>query len=328
MKKYVVLFIIILFFGCKKETESIDVSFYFWKTTFSLTPKEEAFLKDLEVAKLYIRYFDVGLKNDIALPVAPIVFKEKPTAYKVVPVVYIKNEVFLKSIATDSLALNIHKYIQQINQSAGVEIDEIQFDCDWSLKSKQNYFQFIEEFKKLHPNVSATIRLHQVKYPEKTGVPNVTSGTLMYYNMGTISADESNSIYSQKVAKNYVRSLQNYKLPLNIALPIFSWGVQVRDNQIVNLIGGMRLKDLKKSHFEKISEKRYKVVKDVVYQGRYLAQNDEIKLEDVSASQLKEMMSDIKNNRSQKPNEIILYDLNENNLNAYEKEDFKNINRW
>ena len=80
MKKYVVLFIIILFFGCKKETESIDVSFYFWKTTFSLTPKEEAFLKDLEVAKLYIRYFDVGLKNDIALPVAPIVFKEKPTA--------------------------------------------------------------------------------------------------------------------------------------------------------------------------------------------------------------------------------------------------------
>ena len=328
MKKYVVLFIIILFLGCKKETESIDVSFYFWKTTFSLTPKEEAFLKDLEVAKLYIRYFDVGLKNDVALPVAPIVFKEKPTAYKVVPVVYIKNEVFLKSIATDSLALNIHKYIQQINQSAGVEIDEIQFDCDWSLKSKQNYFQFIEEFKKLHPNVSATIRLHQVKYPEKTGVPNVTSGTLMYYNMGIISADESNSIYSQKVAKNYVRSLQNYKLPLNIALPIFSWGVQVRDNQIVNLIGGMRLKDLEQSHFEKISEKRYKVVEDVVYQGRYLALNDEIKLEDVSASQLKEMMSDIKNNLSQKPNEIILYDLNENNLNAYEKENFKNINRW
>lgn len=328
MKKYVVLFTIILFLGCKKETESLDVSFYFWKTTFSLTPKEEAFLKDLEVAKLYIRYFDVGLKNDIALPVAPIVFKEKPTAYKVVPVVYIKNEVFLKSIATDSLALNIHKYIQQINQSAGVEIDEIQFDCDWSLKSKQNYFQFIEEFKKLHPNVSATIRLHQVKYPEKTGVPKVTSGTLMYYNMGTISADESNSIYSQKVAKNYVRSLQNYKLPLNIALPIFSWGVQVRDNQIVNLIGGMRLKDLEQSHFEKISEKRYKVVEDVVYQGRYLALNDEIKLEDVSASQLKEMMSDIKNNLSQKPNEIILYDLNENNLNAYEKENFKNINRW
>lgn len=328
MKKYLFFFAIILCIGCKKETEPVAISFYFWKTAFNLTPKEHAVLTDLNVTKLYLRYFDVALKNDTALPVAPIVFKQKPDGYKVVPVVYIKNEVFLEPIATDSLAANIFKYINQISESGNVKVDEIQFDCDWSLKSKQNYFQFIEYFKKLHPNVSATIRLHQVKYPEKTGIPNVTSGTLMYYNMGTISADESNSIYSQKIAKNYVHSLQNYKLPLNIALPIFSWGVQIRDQQIVNLIGGLRLADLEKEHFKKITEKRYKVLKDVVYEGRFLAKDDEIKLEDVSPSQLKEMMNDIKKNRSQKPNEIILYDLNESNLNAYEKEDFKDINRW
>ena len=45
-------------------------------------------------------------------------------------------------------------------------------------------------------------------------------------------------------------------------------------------------------------------------------------------NQLKEMMHDIKQNSKHKPNEIIFYDLNENNLKAYEKEDFKTVSRW
>src|SRR5690606_11772053 len=230
--------------------------------------------------------------------------------------------------ASDSLAVKVYNYIQQINKSANVSVNEIQFDCDWSLKSKQNYFQFIEEFKKLHPNLSATIRLHQIKYPEKTGIPSVKTGVLMYYNMGVISAGEDNSIYSQKTAKNYINSLQNYNLPLNIALPVFSWGVHVRSNQVTNLIGGLRVDDLAEDQFEKISENRFKVLKDIVFKGRYLAKDDEIKIEAVSADQLKEMMHDIKKNSKHKPNEIIFYDLNENNLKAYEKEDFKTVSRW
>lgn len=312
--------------GSKKE--QINTAFYFWRTTFSLTETEQQYLKDLEVKKLYVRYFDIGLQNNEAVPVAPVVFNQKPTGFNVVPVVYIKNEVFLQNNQTDSLALKVYNYIQQINTSAAVTVNEIQFDCDWSLKSKQNYFQFIEAFKKLHPNLSATIRLHQIKYPEKTGIPSVNSGVLMYYNMGVISSGEDNSIYSQKTAKNYINSLQNYQLPLNIALPIFSWGVQVRSNQVTNLIGGLRVNDLTGDEFEKINENRYKVVKDAVFKGRYLATNDEIKIEAVSAEQLKEMLYDIKKNSKQKPNEIIFYDLNESNLKAYEKEDFKTISRW
>lgn len=329
MKKiWLLMLLVTLLVACSEKAEKIDTAFYFWRTTFSLTQTEQQYLKDLEVKKLYIRYFDIGLQNKEAIPVAPIVFKEKPTGYKVVPVVYIKNEVFLQNNQADSLAVNVYNYIQQINKSADILVDEIQFDCDWSLKSKQNYFEFIEAFKKLHPNLSATIRLHQVKHPEKTGVPSVQTGVLMYYNMGVISAGEDNSIYSQKTAKNYINSLQNYKLPLNIALPIFSWGVHVRNNQVTNLIGGLRVTDLTEDHFEKINENRFKVVKDVVFKGRYLAKDDEIKIEAVSADQLKEMMRDIKKNSKQKPNEIIFYDLNEKNLKAYEKEDFKTVSSW
>lgn len=322
------MLLVSLLVACSAKTEKIDTAFYFWRTSFSFTETEQQYLKDLNVKKLYIRYFDVALQNNQAIPVAPVVFNQKPEGYNVVPVVYIKNEVFLQNNAVDSLAVKVYNYIQQINKSANVSINEIQFDCDWSLKSKQNYFQFIEEFKKLHPNLSATIRLHQIKYPEKTGVPSVKTGVLMYYNMGVINAGDDNSIYSQKTAKNYINSLHNYKLPLNIALPVFSWGVHVRSNQVTNLIGGLRVNDLMGDQFEKINENRYKVVEDVVFKGRYLAKDDEIKIEAVSADQLKEMMHDIKKNSKHKPNEIIFYDLNENNLKAYEKEDFKTVSRW
>ena len=329
MKKiWLLMLLVTLLVACSAKTEKINTAFYFWRTTFSLTQTEQQYLKDLDVKKLYIRYFDVALQNNEAIPVAPVVFNHKPLGYNVVPVIYIKNEVLLQNGAADSLAVKVYNYIQQINKSANVSVNEIQFDCDWSLKSKQNYFQFIEEFKKLHPNLSATIRLHQIKYPEKTGIPSVKTGVLMYYNMGVISAGDDNSIYSQKTAKNYINSLQNYNLPLNIALPVFSWGVNVRSNQVTNLIGGLRVSDLSGDQFEKISENRFKVLKDIVFKGRYLAKDDEIKIEAVSADQLKEMMHDIKKNSKHKPNEIIFYDLNENNLKAYEKEDFKTVSRW
>lgn len=329
MKKiWLLVLLVTLLVACTAKTEKINTAFYFWRTTFSLTETEQQYLKDLDVKKLYIRYFDVALQNNEAIPVAPVVFNQKPEGYNVVPVVYIKNEVFLQNDAVDSLAVKVYNYIQQINKSTNVSVNEIQFDCDWSLKSKQNYFQFIEEFKKLHPNLSATIRLHQIKYPERTGIPSVKSGVLMYYNMGVISSGDDNSIYSQKTAKNYINSLQNYNLPLNIALPVFSWGVHVRSNQVTNLIGGLRVDDLAEDQFEKISENRFKVLKDIVFKGRYLAKDDEIKIEAVSADQLKEMMHDIKKNSKHKPNEIIFYDLNENNLKAYEKEDFKTVSRW
>lgn len=322
------MLLVTLLVACSAKTEKINTAFYFWRTSFSLTETEQQYLIDLEVKKLYIRYFDVGLQNNEPIPVAPVVFNEKPTGYNVVPVVYIKNEVFLQNGAADTLAVKVYNYIQQINKSADVTVNEIQFDCDWSLKSKQNYFQFIDQFKKLHPNISATIRLHQIKYPEKTGIPSVNTGVLMYYNMGIINSGDDNSIYNQKTAKNYINSLQNYQLPLNIALPIFSWGVHVRNNQVTNLIGGLRVNDLTADQFKKISENRFKVIKDIVFKGRYLAKDDEIKVEAVSANQLKEMMHDIKQNSKHKPNEIIFYDLNENNLKAYEKEDFKTVSRW
>src|SRR5690554_1701953 len=328
MKKWWILFSVVFVLSCGNKTEPIPLSFYYWKTNFKLADTEKEYLTDLEVKKLYIRYFDVGLKDSIAIPIAPVTFSQEVEKYEVVPVVYIKNEVFLHQTATDSLPQKVFNYIQQINKSANVSVNEIQFDCDWSLKSKHNYFQFIEEFKKLHPNLSATIRLHQIKYPEKTGIPKVDKGVLMYYNMGVISTDDNNSIYERAIAWRYIKSLQNYSLPLDIALPIFSWGVHIRDNQVVNLIGGMRQKDVQNNHFKKLNENQYQVTDDFVYHGRYLAKDDVIKIEEPSAKQLKEMVTDLRKNIKNKPKEIILYDLSEQNLTEYEKKTYQAVCYW
>lgn len=326
MKKWLTTLLLFIILSCSKP-EPVPVSFYYWRTSFKLTELEKEYLNALKVSKLYIRYFDVALQNKEPVPVTPIVFNEKVENTEIVPVIYIKNEAFLQKTDTKDLAQKIYNYIQQINDKNGFVTHEIQFDCDWSLKSKQNYFQFIDNFKKLYPKLSATIRLHQIKYQKKTGIPDVEKGVLMYYNMGVISADDNNSIYDRSVAQRYIKSLTNYSLPLNIALPVFSWSVHIRDNNVVNLISGLSNPDLQKHPFEKVSENRYRVVEDFVYQGRYLAKNDVIKMEEPSAGQLKEMMDDLKK-YIKKPDEIIFYDLNEKNLTKYEKETFKTICRW
>lgn len=327
MKKWLTILIFFIVLSCSKP-EPIPVSFYYWRTSFQLTDLEKEYINELKVNKLYIRYFDVALNNSAPVPVTSIVFNEKVQKIEIVPVIYIKNEVFLQNTDTKDLAQKIYNYIAQINKKNGFRTNEIQFDCDWSLKSKQNYFQFLADFKKLHPELSATIRLHQIKYPEKAGIPDVDKGVLMYYNMGVISSGDNNSIYDRSVAQRYIKSLQNYSLPLNIALPVFSWGVHIRDHKVVNLIGGLSNNDLQKHPFEKVSENRYRVIEDFIYQGRYLAKNDVVKIEEPSAEQLKEMMKDLKNHLKKKPNEIIFYDLNEKNVTKYEKETFKTVSRW
>lgn len=328
MKKWFAVLVVALLVSCTAEKEKMEVSFYYWRTVFELTPLEKQYIRELEVKRLYVRYFDVGLLEQQPVPVAPVVFNEQPGKLGIIPVVYIKNEVFLQDVHTDSLAEKVYSYIRQINEKAGITTDEIQFDCDWSLKSRDNYFRFIRDFKKRHPRLSATIRLHQVKYPGKTGVPDVAKGILMYYNMGVINASDENSIYDEKIAHRYIASLRNYTLPLSIALPVFSWGVHIRNGQVTNLIGGLRNKDLEDVRFENTGKNRYRVKEDAVFKGRYLAKGDEIKIEEATADELKKMVRDIEKNSTRKPETLIFYDLNERNLTSYEKEFFKTAGRW
>lgn len=320
-----------LCFSCNKSVEKQDhtvLSFYYWRTHFSLDSIERESLKDLNVEKLYIRYFDIALQDDQAIPVSPIMFNEKIPGLEVVPVVYIKNEVMLKEkLNIPELAKHITNFIEQINTKNNIESTELQLDCDWSITSRDRFFDLIAELKKVTSwKISVTIRLHQVKYASKTGIPEVDHGVLMYYNMGKIANDSLNSIYERSIAKKYIGALQDYPLRLDYALPIYSWLIQSRNGQVVKLISRVRVESLKENKaFKHIHNNRYQVVVEGDYFGQYFKVGDEVKVESTSDQQLREMITDLRKASGKCPQEIILYDLNTKNIVFYEKETFKEL---
>jgi len=329
IKKFLLTFFVFLVIACSKNDKPI-IAFYYWKTVFRLSETEKEVLKDNKVQKLYIRYFDVGLhpQTKEPIPVSPIHFQEDITKFNIVPVVFIQNRVLLKSnIDIDDLAEKTLYLVDQINIKNKIICSEIQIDCDWTLGSKENYLKFIERFKKLsHKKLSATIRLHQVKYFKKTKIPNVDSGVLMYYNMGTIASDSLNSIYNHQVAEKYLKSLKKYPLHLDIALPIYSWAIHIRNQKVIGLRSKLNVAELKKDeNFEQMNARFFKVKKSNYKNGFFYEEGDVLKIEAISAEDLKTMGEELSENAANTPKEIIFYDLDEFNLKNYEKNIFEQV---
>ncbi|WP_244248479.1 hypothetical protein [Flavobacterium foetidum] len=320
---------LLLLVSCGKK-EQPAIAFYFWKTNVKFSKTEKEILQDNDVKRLYIRYFDIGLHPETQnpIPISPIHFQENMQSFQIVPVVFIQNKVMLQAnLNVEDLAAKTFHLISEINSKNRISCSEIQIDCDWSLKSKDNYLKFIEIFKKLSKQkISVTIRLHQVKYFKKTKIPNADLGVLMYYNMGSIAPDSLNSIYDQKVAKKYLGSLKKYPLHLDLALPIYSWGIHIRDNKVIGLRSKINSNELEKdSNFEKTSPIFFRVRKSNYKNGVFYQENDFLKIEAITPKDLQEMAEDLDENLPQKPNEIIFYDLDEFNLNHYEKNIFEQV---
>jgi hypothetical protein len=329
--KKIILYSLILCFiiSCRQQEQPI-ISFYYWKTIFRLSPKEKSTLTENQVKRVYIRYFDIDLspKTQKPYPRTPIRFEDKTSDFEIIPVVYIKNKVMLdKKLDVMDLAEKINNFMQQINSKNNITIQEIQIDCDWTLGSKDNYLRFIEIFKKVsNKKLSATIRLHQIKYFKKTKIPNVDRGVLMYYNMGKIAPDSLNSIYDRSIANRYLSSLQNYPLPINIALPIYSWGIHIRDGKIIGLRNKIDTQNLKNNDSFVLTKKNWFTVKKSSFTGGiFYKENDQLKIETISRNDLLEMAADIEENTDQNPNEIIFYDLDEFNLKNYDTTIFKKV---
>jgi len=279
---------------------------------------------------LYIRYFDIDLspQTQEPFPRTPIRFEDSVSELEIIPVVYIKNKVMLdKKLNVLDLAKKTNSFIGQINSKNKITIQEIQIDCDWTLESKDNYMRFIEAFKKVsNKKLSATIRLHQIKYFKKTEIPKVDRGVLMYYNMGKIAVDSLNSIYDSDIANRYLKSLKNYPLPFDIALPVYSWGIHIRDGKIIGLRNKIDVNNLKNnSSFVLTKNKWFTVINSNFNQGIFYKKNDQIKIESISEIDLLEMANNLDENISQNPKEIIFYDLDEFNFKKYEEGFFKEI---
>jgi hypothetical protein len=318
------LIVMVLIAACRHQHK--PVSFYYWKTQFSLNGFEKNVLKEQAVKKLYVRYFDVDLKpgEKEPVPVSPIQLDTAIRAYQVVPVIFIKNRTFeqLPAAAVPTLANNVFALVSQINQSQHIATHEIQFDCDWTERTRDNFFLFIQHYRAISTQtISSTIRLHQVKYKERTGVPPVDYGVLMYYNMGAINGDNNNSIYERSIANRYNSYIKSYPLPLDVALPVFSWGLTIRNGKVVELLNKIDFTQFENdSNFTRASNNRYQVKHACFKAGYYFRENDEIKQEHVPADDLLDITNQINQYSNRRIGKLIFYDLDSTNLIQYEKD--------
>jgi hypothetical protein len=112
----------------------------------------------------------------------------------------------------------------------GLELaPELHLDCDWRPSTRAAFFEFAGALKDRLPEgweLVVTLRLDQYRNHLGTGVPPAHRGVLMAYNMGDVKRPgPGNSIIDPKVASSYLPPAHRYPLPLDLALPIFSWAV-------------------------------------------------------------------------------------------------------
>lgn len=222
-------------------------SFYYWKTAFHLSPKEKETLQQLAVNQLYVKFFDVEWNPDSESPqpAAKSIFQQAPPqSITITPVVFITQEPLQKSSPgqLEALAANIASLLSSMATTNQLSLsNEVQIDCDWTAKTKEAYFSLINAMKKQaffhNKTLSVTIRLHQVKFRNRNGIPPADRGLLMCYNMGNLRHPQTkNSIIEEAELRKYIANLDSYPLPLDIALPIFDWYVLFEGNRYKGLV--------------------------------------------------------------------------------------------
>ncbi|WP_299716169.1 hypothetical protein [uncultured Tenacibaculum sp.] len=325
MKKSIIYcFLFISLFSCKKEPHRIQ--FYHWKSNAVLSSVEKETLEELKSEKTFMHYFDVVLEDDDIHPVGVIqdidpYFKTK----EVVPVVFIANDVFKSRYlySIDSFVADVEKLIQQIHERYfEKEAVEIQIDCDWTKSTQEKYFKFLEKLKEKF-TLSATIRLHQVKYKKETGIPPVDYGTLMLYNVGDLGKFEENSILSSKIVQQYINDRSTYPLQLDLALPLFSQVVIKNNENNIRLINRVIEEDFKKDtiHFKNVGKNQFKVIKKTLYKGHYLYKDFMIKLEKTNSDEIV-ICNDLVRNSNLNIRNTILYHLDETEI---QEQNFKKL---
>ena len=316
-------------FGCNKSAKS--VSFYYWRTNFRLDSVERQTLTANHVRALYTRYFDIDFPTADSAPgpIAITSFDSSSLSISIIPVVYIRNRVFekLSLQASGGLSEKVFSLINGISKSIGQTPKLVQFDCDWTESTREKYFLFLKQYKAIATqSTEATIRLHQVKYPIQTGIPPVDYGALMFYNMGDIDAGNNNSIYDKSIAEKYSPYIKSYPLTLDIALPIFAWGLQIREGKVIKLLNKMNFLHFENdSNFMASGKGRYTARQACFHGGYYFQDKDEVKTEHVPEQDLLEIVTQVNRYSNHRIRDIIFYDLDKENINLYEAGIFKKI---
>jgi hypothetical protein len=320
----------------KRDTRIVERSFYYWKSVFKLSAIEKQALDTLRIKTLYLKFFDVDWDENskVAIPIAQLRVTDSMYLQKsklnIVPTIFITNECIYKidTGQTRLLAEKIFILTKKTIANTGLQnIQEIQIDCDWTATTKEKYFTILSRLQELEKEIkfSVTIRLHQIKFLSKTGVPPVKRGILMCYNMGNLTNIETNnSILETKELQKYIADLQHYPLALDVAFPLFDWKVLFRNGKFKSLVNNLDNSLLVKDIFSKNGNK-YMVLKDTMLNGYEFKKDDLLRNEQSNYNQVLKTSEIISEKISNKNLRVSLYHLDTLTLKKYTMYEMENI---
>lgn len=328
------IFFLVAFFcitSCQTHDDiTIHRGFYFWKSRFALDSAEANAVKQLKTEQLYIKFFDVGWDalQKKPEPIAKIDFVQPiPEGVEVVPVVFITNETLQQAGPNDiaTLALNIPKLISSIlSNNKQSDPATIQIDCDWTASTKDKYFLLLKQLRKTtffqNKILSVTIRLHQIKFVEESGIPPADRGLLMCYNMGNLRhAETKNSIIETATLNQYIGNAKKYPLPLDIGLPLFQWWVWFQANEYMGLIHGDQL------NLPVDASKKWLCKNDTTINGYTFKAGDWLRFENSPVETNQEVISLLQKQLNTQNLHVILYHLDTKTLSSYEMADLESM---
>jgi len=149
----------------------------------------------------------------------------------------------------------------------------------------------------------------------------VERGMLMFYNMGPISADDRNSIFDAGTAARYTARLHEYPLPLDAALPLWSWTVHLRGDEVVGLLQATEPDELPAIPWlTPAGAGRFAASRTAFLHGSLVREGDVLKAEQVGAAETRAAAELVAAALSRpplpgtRPRTVALFDLSERNL--------------
>jgi len=326
--------------GCRYSSSAPapKASFYHWKTTVAVDSLAQRFLDTLGVVRVYTKYFDLDWDetNSQVIPLAAVQFQHLPEGdIELIPTIFITNR-SMQQLSADQVDKLAQKTIAKIRERHPVQaapIQEIQLDCDWTESTRERYFDFIRAVQKevgSRIKLSATIRLHQISGFRQTGVPPVASGSLMFYNVGQVNDwKENNSILNFNAARPYLTdAIDQYPIPLRLALPLYSWGCVFRESDLLYLINGLRSDDLSDTlRFKSLGQDRYEVQKSTYLNSYYLYRGDRIRIETIYPDSLRRVTHRLADWLPHEVEELTFYHLDSDILRHWTYDDLEELLR-
>ncbi len=305
MRTTLILSLILVLAACSAPTLKITPAIYFWENdTRSLTSENLQALDSLNIEKLYVKVFEVDRIAGENVPQATsslVLDVNTLKKVEIIPCVYLLNQVFIESSKAelDKLAENVTHLVgvfvnEKLSGGKTVRSTEIQIDCDWSEKSQGNYFYFLRKIKEIAQlKISCTLRLYPYKFHAKMGVPPCDRATLMCYNLlSPINNPGKNTILDTDEMAKYLDTKFKYPIPLDVALPIYSWMQCYEGKRVKGIVHGPVEEFLPLFSHDK--GLWYTMETDTVIRDIYIRKGDRIKVERVSSKELQKAVDLIK----------------------------------